>query len=122
MEYQWCFPKALEELRVREVTAFAWDITHRKRAEDRIRSYQERLRSLASQLSLAEEQERWRIAATLHDRVGQTLAICKIKLGALCESAPSTEFAEPLAEIHEFLEGIIRETRSLTFEFGSPIL
>ncbi len=104
------------------MTAFARDITHRKRAEERIRSYQERLRSLAPRLSLAEEQERRRIATTLHDRVGQTLAICKIKLGALRESAPSTEFAEPLEEIHEFLEQTIHETRSLTFELGSPIL
>ena len=105
-----------------EAMAFARDITHRKRTEERTRSYQERLRSLASQLSLAEEQERRRVATTLHDRVGQTLAICKIKLGALRESAPSTEFAEPLEEIHEFLERIIRETRSLTFELGSAIL
>jgi len=108
--------------RIARIAVFARDITHRKRAEGRIRSYQQRLRSLASQLSLAEEQERRDIATALHDRVGQALAICKIKLGALRKSAFSTEFAEPLDEIHQFIEEIIRDTRSLTFELSSPIL
>ena len=104
------------------IAVYARDITHRKQAEKRIRTYQERLRSLASQLSLTEERERRDIATTLHDRVGQTLAICKIKLGPLRKSASSTDLAEPLEEIHQYIEDIIRNTRSLTFELSSPIL
>ena len=108
--------------KVVRVAVFVRDITHRKQAEERIRTYQERLRSLASQLSLTEERERRRIATALHDRVGQTLAICKIKLGALQESASSTDLAEPLNETRELIEEIIRDTRSLTFDLSSPIL
>ncbi len=108
--------------KVVRIAVFVRDVTQRKEAEERILSYQERLRSLASQLSLTEERERRRMATELHDRVGQTLAICKIKLGALRQSASSTEFAEPLDEIHELIEEIIRDTRSLTFELSSPIL
>ena len=104
------------------VIGVATDITERKRAETQLLAYQERLRSLASELSLAEERERRRIARDLHDRIGQTLAICKIKLGALRASASSTGLAGPLDEIHKLIDEIIQETRSLTFEVSSPIL
>jgi PAS domain S-box-containing protein len=104
------------------IVNIARDITERRRVENQLLAYQERLRSLASELSLAEERERRRIATELHDRIGQTLAACKIKLGTLRESASSTELAEPLDEIRELVEEIIRTTRSLTFEVSPPIL
>jgi signal transduction histidine kinase len=98
------------------------EITERKRAEARLLTYQQRLRSLASQLSLTEERERRRLATELHDRVSQTLAICKIKLGMLRQLASSTELAEALDEIDKYLKEIVRATRALTFEISSPIL
>jgi len=109
-------------MEIRRDCIIARDITERKRAEDQLLAYQGRLQSLASELSLAEERERRRIARDLHDRIGQTLAICKIKLGALRASASSTGLAGPLDEIHELIDEIIQETRSLTFEVSSPIL
>jgi PAS domain S-box-containing protein len=116
------YPVVDAQGKVAQIAVFVHDVTHRKQAEERIRTYQERIRSLASQLSLAEERERQRIARDLHDRIGQTLAICKIKLGALRASASSTGLAEPLDEIRELIEQIIRDTRSLTLEISSPIL
>ena len=110
------------EGKVAGIAAYARDITLRKQADERIRAYQDQLRSLASELSLTEERERRDIATALHDRVGQTLAICKIKLGALRQSASSSEFSEPLEEIHKYIEEVIQDTRSLTFEISSPIL
>ncbi len=83
---------------------------------------QERLRSLASQLILAEERERRRIATALHDRVAQTLALSKLKLEAVQESVSSTDLAKPLDEIHRLIEQAIQDTRSLTFEVSPPIL
>ena len=98
------------------------DITQRKKEEERLRVYQEKLRRLASRLSLAEQHERQRIATLLHDRISQTLALSKIKLGMLHELTSDTEFTEEIEEIRELLEKTIQETRSLTFELSPPIL
>lgn len=98
------------------------DITEQKKAEEKIQSYQKQLRSLASDLSLAEERERRRIATTLHDHIGQILAISKIKLGALLESANNDVSLEQLKEVREHVEQAIKYTRSLTFELSPPIL
>jgi PAS domain S-box-containing protein len=98
------------------------DISEQKKAEEKIQSYQKQLRSLASELSLAEERERRRIATILHDHIGQTLAISKIKLGALLESLSASEHIENIREVREYIEQAIKHTRSLTFELSPPIL
>jgi PAS domain S-box-containing protein len=97
------------------------DITEAKRNEERIRTYQKELRSLASQLTLAEERERRRIGTTLHDHIGQTLAMIKIRLGALQKST-SPEIATELQQIRELLEQSLQSVRSLSFELSPPIL
>jgi len=98
------------------------DITEWKRSEKMLLSYQDKLRSLDSQLSLAEERERQRIATKLHDRIGQALAFCNIKLGALQKSASAADLRQPIAEIRTLIEGTIQDTRSLTFELSPPVL
>jgi PAS domain S-box-containing protein len=98
------------------------DITERKQAEKEIRTYQEQLRSVASELSLTEERERRRLATDLHDHVGQILALAQIQLGALRESAASTQLAAPMDEVRRLIEHTIQYTRSLTFELSPPIL
>ena len=65
------------------------DITQRKKTEQKLLDDQEKLRSLSNELLLTEEQERRRIATDLHDSIGQTLAISKIKLGELNEFSDS---------------------------------
>jgi PAS domain S-box-containing protein len=93
----------------------AMDITDRKKAEDK-------LRSLASELSLTEERERRRMASYLHDVIGQTLALCKIKVRAL-QKAPTAEGLEaPLVDLRGLIEQSIHNTQSLTFELCPPIL
>ena len=97
-------------------------IDERKLAEEKLLIYQEKLRSLSSELFLAEERERRRIATGLHDRIGQNLVLSKIKLDLIQKTLLSSSQPGVLEEIRELIEQMIRETRSLTFELSSPVL
>ena len=94
------------------------NITERRQNEEKLLSYQQQLQSLTSELSLSEERERRRIASNLHDRIGQTLAFARLKLGSLAERM------EPKAaeELRELIEQAIGDTRSLTVELSPPVL
>ncbi len=98
------------------------DVTERRETEERLRGYQDRLRSLANELSLAEERGRRRIATYLHDDIGHSLALCKIKLGSLQESLPPIHRNGYLDEIKSIIEHVIQGTRSLTSELSPPVL
>ena len=98
------------------------DISDRKKAEEDIRTYQEQLQSLASELSLTEERERRRLGTDLHDHIGQALAISKIKLGVLQKTVTGDKEAKSLSEVRELLDQMIQDTRSLTFELSLPVL
>ncbi|GAG48939.1 unnamed protein product, partial [marine sediment metagenome] len=104
------------------VRSLWFDITEQKKAEQKIKDYQERLRSLASELTLVEEQEKRRLATELHDSIGQLLALCRIKLGELEKMTEVPDTRSLVQEIEERLEEIIWHTRSLTSELGPPVL
>jgi PAS domain S-box-containing protein len=98
------------------------DITKRIAIESKLLDYQKQLQTLTSTLSLFEENEKRRIATELHDCVGQTLALSKIKLGLLNKSAPTPELKSSIKEILQLIEQTIKETRTLTFELSPPTL
>jgi PAS domain S-box-containing protein len=99
------------------------EIEERKYNEKKLLEQQEKLRSLSSDLVLTEERERRHIATELHDRIGQTLAVTKIKLAELREASASNETAaKALDNIRQYIEQTIQDTRSLTFELSPPVL
>ncbi len=98
------------------------EVNVRKLAEKKLLDYQKQLQLLTSQLSLIEENEKRRIATELHDCIGQTLALSKIKLGLLNKSVQSEELKKNIKEILHLIEQTIKETRTLTFELSPPIL
>jgi signal transduction histidine kinase len=100
----------------------ARDVTQRKEAEQKLLEYQQQLRSLASELALTEARERKRIAADLHDRIGQALALTRIKLGTLKAGTQSPGKITSIEETIRLIEITIREVRTLVFELSSPLL
>ena len=112
--------KSEEHERTRE--RLEGELAERKRTEEMLLAYQERLRSLASELSRTEERGRRQIAAELHDRIGQPLALIKINLGKACQSGISPDQEEALRAIREQVEETIQDARSLTFELSPPVL
>ena len=98
------------------------DITERRESEEKIRTYQEQLQSLASELSLTEERERRRLATVLHDHIAQLLVVAKGKFEKMQESTLYRSLTKPMEEIRKLIEESIRYTRSLVFELSPPIL
>lgn len=107
---------------VRFIRGLALDVSERHHAEEVLFNYQGQLRSLASQLSMAEEQERRRIALQLHDSIGQKLAILRIQLETLMSEAPEGDTSSQLGALLSILAQVIQETRSMTYRISSPIL
>jgi signal transduction histidine kinase len=103
---------------------FGLELRRRKESEEKLQIHQAGLRTMASQLSLAEERERHRIGAHLHDHIGQSLALANIKLGELLatDNPQPVPRQDRLLEIRRLLEQTIAETQSLTFTISSPIL
>jgi signal transduction histidine kinase len=73
-------------------------------------------------VTLAEELERRKIAENLHERIGQTLAVSRMKLGVLREAIPTAELVRELDDIRELIGETIQDARSLTFELSPPVL
>jgi signal transduction histidine kinase len=80
------------------------------------------LKSLTSQLSLAEEKERRRIAIELHDRTNETLVSSIIQLTTLSKSVKDPALVKTLNDICQLLQQLAQETRLLMFELYPPSL
>jgi len=132
------------------LTTMALDITERKRAEtererllataaheqthlaernetleQRVQERTEQVRRLAGQLSVAEREERERIAHVLHDHVQQMLYAIHLQVRLLelelsAQSAKSVQ--ERLTVLKRLAEDAAEATRSLAHELNPPIL
>ncbi len=99
------------------------DITRRTANEQEILRNREELRHLASELSLAGQRERQRIAAELHDSVSQLLATCCLRLDELQKQPRLPEAAAlSMESVGEILRESLRQTQGLTFELSCPLL
>ena len=103
-------------------SAFNAMVARRKQSDAELLAYQESLSALSSELCKIEESERRRIATDLHDHIGQTLALSKIKLGDLRKAGAANGTTEAVDEIRDLIDQSIQYTRSLTFELSIPVL
>ena len=83
-----------------------------------------RLQALASELTLAEQRERKRLASELHDYLAQILALGRIKMSQLRQkvSVESPGVQQLVAEIDSLLEKAGEYTRSLMAKLNPPVL
>jgi PAS domain S-box-containing protein len=111
--------------RTAELEALNYDlqreISERGRMEHELLLHQRKLGQMGSDLVITEEKERRRIAAGLHDQIGQYLATANMKLKTLKRDLGPTH-QETLDDILELVDAMIREIRSLTLELSPPIL
>ncbi len=95
-------------------------VSERKEWERQTRVYQKNLRALGTELSKVQENERSLIATEIHDYIGQSLSVVKIKLGLLGESVTSDEDKDNIEQIKNFVNQAIKYIQGLTFKLNLP--
>jgi PAS domain S-box-containing protein len=90
------------------------------RTRKALRESRDLLRQLGTELTLAEQRERQRIADILHDHIQQLLVAAKFQVAAL--HGTGRGLSERTREIQELLDESIKASRTLTAELSPPIL
>ena len=103
------------------ISGMVMDITARKTSELKIQKYQTRLKALAVQLTVVEEQERRRIAEDLHDNISQSLVFSRMQLSNLQNQSSDEKSQELIDEISQSLLHTIQSTKELIFELSSHL-
>ena len=91
------------------------DITRHKVVE-------EKLRLLAAELAMTESRERRRIANDLHDQVGQSLFLAKMKLDALKQIATDPSVLDMTRQTADIIDQAMSDIRTLIMEISPPVL
>jgi PAS domain S-box-containing protein len=115
------FPIRDDKGNLRMMCGVATDISAHKQSEKRILADQAALKSLSSELQLAEEKERRRIASELHDSIGQILAFSRRELAGIEKSVP-IKTALLLKEVGSQLEKAVKQARTLSFDLSPSVL
>jgi signal transduction histidine kinase/ActR/RegA family two-component response regulator len=97
------------------------EVSRRIQAEEVLRERSQQLRVLASELTLAEQRERQRLALVLHDGLQQLLVGARLRLALLERHSPDG-MSSAAAGVSELLGEAIETSRSLSAELSPPIL
>ena len=116
------------------------DLTERKRAERQLQESaaelerrikerthelvlsQERLRALASELTLTEQRERRRLAVELHDYLAQLVVASRLRLSQAISKVQDETASAALTNVDGMLDQALTYTRSLVAELSPHIL
>jgi len=90
------------------------DITEQKEAEEKLYSYQKQLKKFSEELQNKIEEERNQISKTLHDSIGQSLSLLRIKLNSCKEDAVEPMQKKEYEEFISTIEEIITELKSIS--------
>jgi len=128
------FIVAVAKARLRSEAILLGEIIKRKRTEEaladltkhleeRITERTQQLRALATELNLAEQQERKRLAVELHDHLQHLLVLGKIKIGQGKRSAqPNPAMTDLMRQVDDVLSDALRYTRTLVAELSPAVL
>jgi PAS domain S-box-containing protein len=105
-----------------EIVAVYDDVTKRKEVEEKLYEYQKQLKSMASQVSKVQEQERRNIAVEMHDRISQHLAMAKVNVQIAAKSSTDAEVRDKLRKTAEEIGRVIEDAYSLMVELSNPVL
>ncbi|HET8721712.1 MAG TPA: ATP-binding protein [Nitrospira sp.] len=128
------FIVAVGKARLRSEAILLGEIIKRKRTEEaladltrhleeRISERTQQLRALATELNLAEQQERKRLAVELHDHLQHLLVLGKIKIGQgkrYAQQSPAV--IELMRQVDDVLSDALRYTRTLVAELSPAVL
>jgi PAS domain S-box-containing protein len=101
------------------------DISRRKKKEQEAEQYQALLRVAAKRAEEAEERERRRISAFIHDTIVQSLSLSNIRLGAVgsaLKAAGAASEATELTSARELIADGIRQCRLVMGELTPSLL
>jgi PAS domain S-box-containing protein len=97
------------------------DVTARKRAEQRLQQYAERLQTLSRRLVEVQEIERRNIARELHDEIGQALTGLKLAL-EMNRRLPANRAKANLSEVEALVNDLIAQVRDLSLNLRPAML
>jgi len=104
-------------------SALQREIAEQRKVEQRLRGSEKSLRQLSLYLLHTQDEERRRIGRNLHDSLGQSLAVLKIKLDSLsvlCEKR--RQFTEDIGQCVRLVEDSIVELRTISYLLYPPML
>jgi signal transduction histidine kinase len=90
--------------------------------ERRVAERTEQLRQLATEVLLAEQRERRRLAELLHDHLQQLLVGAKLQVGAAATRTRSVPLRTCLQTVEHQLAAAVETARSLTADISPPVL
>ncbi len=108
-----------ESGKLRGFSRITHDITERRRAEEDLHSYADRLRITSRRLVEVQEAERRLLAGELHDRVGQNLTALGLNLSIVASGLPAEDYPELAARLEEsslLVQGTVDAMRNVMAE------
>ena len=96
------------------------DVTAMREAENALAQHDAQLRALATEITLAEERARRKLAGELHDGPAQNLTGMSLNLASLKRKVTDREVVECIAEMEQVLADTTLQTRTLMLELAPP--
>jgi len=98
------------------------DITKRRRAEEKLKTFSRKLQVLSRQLVAAQETERRNIARELHDEIGQSLTVIQLNLQAILQTPGRKTVSPRVQECLEAVDQLLEQVRDISLNLRPLIL